>query len=88
MSGSGSRNYTPPASGSSSIGSVDTKNTIAELRANVYDGTVRTIIVLGYDAPGDGGGGTYVVVTSDTTSADNGGTIIVDASSTRWYLQL
>lgn len=43
--------------------------------------------VLGYYAPGDGGGGPYYLDPADTTSTDNGGTIIVASDGGRWKLQ-
>lgn len=42
-----------------------------------------TFQLLGYHAPGDGGGGVWYVDYADTTSADNGGTVIVTASGAR-----
>lgn len=42
--------------------------------------------VMGYYAPGDGGGGAYFLDSTDTTSADNGGNIIVGSGGSRWKL--
>lgn len=42
--------------------------------------------VLGYYAPGDGGGGLYFYDSTDTSSPSNGGTIIVGLNSVRWRL--
>lgn len=61
-------------------------NTIADLRA-LTKTDLTILLVLGYYARGDGGGGIYVVNASDGSSADNGGSIIVDASGRRWFLQ-
>ena len=43
------------------------------------------MLVQGYYAAGDSGGGIFESVPSDTTSSDNSGTIIVDALGRRWY---
>lgn len=61
-------------------------NNIAALRTVLKTATTG-VIVRGYTAPGDGGGGTYVYNPNDTTSADNGGSIIVAADGGRWYFQ-
>lgn len=42
------------------------------------------VFVLGYYAPGDGGGGSYQLDAADITTADNLGTIIVAADGGRW----
>lgn len=53
----------------------DTVDTIAALRAYAVPATAMSISVLGYYAPGDGGGDTFYW-DSASTAADNGGTII------------
>ena len=58
---------------------------IAALRAVVKTGP-GTVLVAGYYAPADGGGGPYSYDPTDTTSADNGGSIIVAADGGRWKL--
>lgn len=59
------------------------ETSIANLR--LRDKTQNTSInVLGYYAPGDGGGGRYYIDLTDTTSFDNGGTIIVGTDGGRW----
>lgn len=57
--------------------------TIAALRT--YSGSATVIMVLGYAAPGDGGGGIFFLNTGDLTSPDNGGTIIIGVPAARWY---
>jgi hypothetical protein len=64
---------------------VATQQTIAGLRtvsqtANSY------VLVTGYYANDDGGGGLYTLNPNDTTSVDNGGSIIVANDGGRWYL--
>lgn len=62
-------------------------NTITALRSLTSSSAYTAVVVQGYYAAGDGGGGIYQLNASDTSSADNGGTIIVDASNRRWILQ-
>lgn len=62
-----------------------TVNSIAVLRT-VVASSRPSVFVLGYYAPGDGGGGRYFYDAADTTSTDNGGTVIVGASGARWKL--
>lgn len=66
-------------------GTIRTVSTIAALRAVASTGRNR-VMVAGYYAPGDGGGGLYWLDTSDTTTADNGGTVIVSSAGGRWKL--
>jgi hypothetical protein len=54
-------------------------NSIADLRA-LDAGALRCLELLGYYAPGDGGGGEFYWDAS-STEPDNGGTIILPASS-------
>jgi len=54
-------------------------NNIAELKARAA-GFALCVTVLGYHAPGDGGGGLFYWDTA-TTEADNGGTILAPASN-------
>ncbi len=44
------------------------------------------VMVKGYYAPGDGGGGPYYFDPTDITSLDNGGTVIVSTAGGRWKL--
>ena len=66
-------------------GTIRTVSTIAALRAVASTGRSR-VMVAGYYAPGDGGGGLYWLDTSDTTSADNGISVIVGSDASRWKL--
>lgn len=59
---------------------------IVSLRALAIATSSPTALVMGYYAPGDGGGGFYRADLTDTTSSDNGGTIIVATDLTRWKL--
>jgi hypothetical protein len=54
---------------------MDVVDTIALLKAKNAPGNKHTVIVLGFAAAGDGGGGLYFWNAADVT-ADNGGTII------------
>jgi hypothetical protein len=60
-------------------------DSIAALRA-LSSGTFSRVLVTGYYAVGDRGGGEYYLDPTDTTSADNGGTIIVATDGARWKL--
>lgn len=66
-------------------GAVRVVDSIAALKALPKAGSTH-VLVAGYYASGDGGGGLYVHDASDTTSADNGGTLIVGADGGRWKL--
>lgn len=59
--------------------------TIANLRA-VDKTKFSRVLLLGYYAVGDGGGGVYRYDSSDTTTADNGFTVIVATDGGRWKL--
>lgn len=59
-------------------------DTVAQLRA-LNNNLSSCVIVAGYYASGDGGGGVYLRQPSGS-EADNGGSIIVDASNSRWKL--
>lgn len=65
---------------------IPTVTTVAALRASSSAANVK-MMVTGYSASGDGGGGLYLVDASDGTSTDNGGTVIVAADGARWKLQ-
>lgn len=67
-------------------GATNTVNSIAALRL-LNKTTTQTANVIGYNSPGDGGGGRYNLDAADTTSTDNGGSIIVAADAGRWKLQ-
>ena len=58
----------------------------AALLRGIARGTAPSVLVSGYYAAGDGGGGVYWYDASDTISADNGGTVIVAADGGRWKL--
>ena len=60
-------------------------SSINNLRAISKIGT-QICNVLGYDVPGDGGGGLYWHDSTDNASSDNGGTIIVGMDGARWKL--
>jgi hypothetical protein len=55
---------------------------VAALRANRAE--IAQAALLGYAAPGDGGGGILDYDPRDSASPDNGGTVIVDASGHRF----
>ncbi|QGR60432.1 hypothetical protein FOC27_09455 [Burkholderia multivorans] len=61
---------------------VDSIAALRQLDKSRYD----RVIVVGYYAPGDGGGGIYVHDATDNSSDDNGGTIIKAADGGRWKL--
>ena len=56
-------------------------NNRAALRALPLYPAGTVITELGYNVPGDGGGGTWVVSRSDVTTVDNDGTLVVRAGS-------
>lgn len=60
-----------------------TVNSIAELQT-LDKARYQRAFVLGYNFPGDGGGGPYYMDGTDTTSASNSGTIIVASDGGRW----
>lgn len=60
---------------------------VAAVRAT-SSSKVTSLLVTGYYASGDGGGGLYQYDPNDTVSVDNGGTIIVAADGARWKLIL
>lgn len=80
-------NATAPGSGSALVGrSVQVVKTIAEALALSKLSPSKNVQVLGYFAPGDGGGGLYYIDTTDTTSPDDGGIIRVMADGGRLKL--
>lgn len=60
-------------------------NSVTDLRALDKNRYARAFLI-GYYAPGDGGGGTYWYDPTDSTSVDNGGSIIVATDGARWKL--
>lgn len=80
---------TDPSKGSGLIARADQViHSIAELKLLLKTSPSQFAEVLGYYAPGDGGGGLYYLDALDTTSADNGGTVIVASDGGRWKLAL
>jgi len=68
-------------------GSIAVATSIAALRALNSSRPSKHVLVTGYYASGDGGGGNYYLDASDTASADNGGTVIVATDGGRWKLK-
>lgn len=62
-------------------------DSIAALKTLPKTGAKKAF-VLGYYAPGDGGGGAYYFDAADVTSLDNGGTVIVASDGGRWKLAI
>lgn len=60
--------------------------TIAELRQLPNTSVLKNVLVLGYYAAGDGGGGVYHLDTADSSTPDDGGATIVAADGGRWKL--
>lgn len=71
---------------SRTVGNTSSASSIAELRS-LSPSQNDTVSVLGYYAPGDGGGGQFWY-DQGSTSADNGGTIIAPTSAPGRWLRL
>lgn len=68
--------------------SVFVVNSIAALRAFAVPSGVIAVCVLGYSAPGDGGGGFYVWSASSAATDDGGITIALNAGGTGRFIKL
>lgn len=61
--------------------------TIADLRVRTGIAASDVLVIEGYYASADGGGGVFVLDETDVTTADNGVTVFVDAAGLRWKRQ-
>lgn len=58
---------------------------VADLKG-LPSATYRRAFVLGYYAPGDGGGGSYWLDSTDTATPDDGGSVLIADDGGRWKL--